>query len=66
MAPRQRDATASFAFYNHEHPHQSLGYPTPEEVYRSGEGEGAKIVDRVGETTLGQRQTAAIEVGSTT
>ena len=58
--------TDDFAFYNHERPHQSLGYLTPEAVYRSGEGGGAKIVDRFGETTLGQRQAAAIEVGSTT
>ena len=58
--------TESFAFYNGERPHQSLGYLTPEAVYRSGEGRGAKIVDRFGETTLGQRPTAAIEVGSTT
>jgi putative transposase len=58
--------TDYFAFYNHERPHQSLGYLTPEAVYRSGEGGGAKIVERFGETTLGQRQAAAIEVGSTT
>ena len=60
--------TEYFAFYHHERPHQSLGYLTPEAVYRSGEGGGANIVDRFGETerTLGQRQTAAIEGGSTT
>ena len=58
--------TDYFAFYNHERPHQSLGYLTPEAVYRSGEGGGAKIVDRFGEITLGQRQAAAIEAGSTT
>lgn len=60
--------TEYFAFYNHERPHQSLGYLTPEAVYRSGEGGGAKIVDRFGnaQAELGQRQTAAIEIGSTT
>jgi putative transposase len=60
--------TDYFAFYNHERPHQSLGYLTPEAVYRSGEGGGAKIVDRFGtsERELGQRQTAAIEGASTT
>ena len=60
--------TEYFAFYNQERPHQSLGYLTPEAVYRSGEGGGAKIVDRFGkaESGLGQRQTAANEVGSTT
>ena len=58
--------TEYFAFYNHERPHQSLGYLTPEAVYHSGEGGGAKIVDRFGEAELklGQRQTAAMDVGS--
>ena len=58
--------TEYFAFYNGARPHQSLGYLTPDAVYRSGTGGGAKIVDRFGETTLGQRQTAAIEEASTT
>jgi putative transposase len=58
--------TEYFAFYNGARPHQSLGYLTPDAVYRSGTGGGAKIVDRFGETTLGQRQTAAIEDASTT
>ncbi len=60
--------TEYFAFYNQERPHQSLGYLTPEAVYRSGEGGGAKIVDRFGQADaeLGQRQTAAIAGASTT
>ena len=29
-----------FEFYNHRRPHQSLGYKTPAEVYRSGEAIG--------------------------
>ena len=37
-----------FTFYNAERPHQSLGYRTPDEVYRNGEGGGALIVDRYG------------------
>lgn len=39
-----------FAFYNGERPHQSLGYKAPVEVYRSGVGGGALIVDRYGAT----------------
>ena len=35
-----------FLFYNSERPHQSLGYKTPDEVYRSGQGGGAHIVDK--------------------
>jgi putative transposase len=60
--------TDYFAFYNGERPHQSLGYRTPEAVYHSGTGGGAKIVDRFGEAELerGQRQTAAIEGDSPT
>jgi len=41
--------TAYFAFYNGERPHQSLGYRTPDEVHRSGNGGGACIVDRFGD-----------------
>src|SRR5512133_186302 len=37
-----------FAFYNGERPHQSLGNRTPHEVYASGQGGGAKIVDKFG------------------
>jgi hypothetical protein len=60
--------TEYFAFCSHERPHPSLGYRTPEAMYQSGAGGGAKIVDRFGEAVLqlGQHQTAAIEVGSTT
>ena len=41
--------TEYFAFYNGERPHQSLGYRTPDDVYRSGDGGGACIVDRFGD-----------------
>ena len=37
-----------FAFYNCKRPHQSLGNRTPHEVYASGRGGGAKIVDKFG------------------
>jgi putative transposase len=41
--------TEYFVFYNGERPHQSLGYRTPEDVHRSGDGGGACIVDRFGD-----------------
>lgn len=44
--------THYFMFYNNERKHQSLGYQTPESVYRSGVGGGAKIVDKFGDAIL--------------
>jgi len=38
--------TEYFAFYNGERPHQSLGYKTPNTVYRTAAGGGAMIVDK--------------------
>ena len=38
-----------FLFYNEERLHQSLGYPTPDVVYRTGIGGGAMIVDKFNE-----------------
>ncbi len=38
-----------FEFYNEERPHQSLNYATPDRVYRTAIGGGAKIVDKFGE-----------------
>jgi putative transposase len=57
-----------FAFYNSERFHQSLDYRTPDEVYRTATGGGARIVDKYGEketadtestTKTGQRCSAA-------
>ena len=62
-----------FAFYNAERPHQSLGYQTPDQVYRAGVGGGALIVDRFGgdsekqqkKSSTGQRRAAdAVEMGT--
>ena len=35
-----------FAFYNGERRHQSLGHQTPDVVYATGQGGGAKIIDK--------------------
>lgn len=40
--------TAYMIFYNEERAHQSLGYDTPSEVYETGIGGGALIVDKFG------------------
>jgi putative transposase len=56
-----------FVFYNSERPHQSLSYKTPDHVYLTREGGGARIVehfsDRQDSSTeeMGQRQSAVIE-----
>jgi putative transposase len=60
--------TDYFLFYNGERRHQSLGYATPNAVYLTATGGGAKIVDRFNnarEVTLpaeelGQHQLAAV------
>jgi putative transposase len=41
--------TEYFVLYNTERPHQSLGYETPDEVYRTATGGGARIVDKYSE-----------------
>ncbi|MFX1671662.1 IS3 family transposase [Paraburkholderia sp. A2WS-5] len=48
-----------FAFYNTERPLQSLGYRTPDEVYRSGCGGGANIADKYG----GAQQESGVKMG---
>lgn len=66
---------AYMSFFNAERPHQSLDYKTPEQVYRTGIGGGAIILDKYGSGTEakaastpkpGQRRTAACEVEITT
>lgn len=60
--------THYFLFYNEERLHQSLGYTTPDVVYQTATGGGAKIVDKFGsakETSslaeeLGQRHSAVM------
>jgi len=42
----QLGLTEYFEFYNTERPHQSLGDLTPIQVYRTGSGGGARIVDK--------------------
>ena len=39
---------AYFAFYNGERPHQSLANRTPDDVFKTGTGGGALIVDKFG------------------
>ena len=42
--------TEYFVFYNTERTHQSLGYDTPDQVYRTASGGGARIVDKFSAT----------------
>jgi putative transposase len=42
--------TDYFVFYNQERHHQSLGYKTPDRVYQTTIGGGAKIIDKYGST----------------
>jgi len=41
-----------FLLYNNERPHQSLGYSTPDKVYRTASGGGARIADKYQEKKL--------------
>ena len=49
--------TQYFLFYNEERLHQSLGYTTPDVVYQTATGGGARIVDKFNKPT----ETKAIE-----
>ena len=46
-----------FVFYNTERFHQSLDYLTPDEVYRTASGGGAKIVDKFSEKETSRTET---------
>jgi len=46
-----------FEFYNSERFHQSLDYLTPDEVYRTASGGGAKIVDKFSEKETSHTET---------
>ena len=50
--------TEYFVFYNSERMHQSLVYSTPDQVYRTARGGGARIVDKYSET---KKLTAGLE-----
>jgi len=50
LSELQRGLMGYFVFYNAERLHQSLDYMTPDKVYRSASGGGARIVDQFGET----------------
>lgn len=45
-AELQQGLKAYFVFYNGERMHQALAYSTPDQVYQSGTGGGAGIVDK--------------------
>ena len=49
--------TEYFKFYNTERPHQSLGDNTPNEVYQTASGGGARIVDKFSE----RKKTSGVE-----
>lgn len=42
--------TEYFVFYNTERTRQSLDYDTPDQIYRTGSGGGARIVDKFSTT----------------
>ena len=51
--------TDYFVFYNTARFHQSLGYLTPNEVYRTATGGGARIVDKFSERETSRKETEA-------
>jgi len=51
--------TEYFQFYNGERPHQALANVTPDAVYRTARGGGAKIVDKYGPAAVSPEEPAA-------
>ncbi|MBA2658075.1 MAG: hypothetical protein H0U72_00565 [Nitrosospira sp.] len=51
--------TEYFVFYNTQRTHQSLDYNTPDEVYRTASGGGARIVDNFSERKKSRSETEA-------
>lgn len=49
--------TEYFVFYNAERTHQSLDYSTPDAVYRTASGDGARIVDKFTARKESRRET---------
>ena len=49
--------TEYFVFYNTQRTHQSLDYNTPDEVYRTASGGGARIVDNFSERKKSRSET---------
>ncbi len=56
MLPLTTGLTEYFAFYNGERGHQSLSYKTPNMVYQTGQGGGAKIQDKYKKKSTGTKK----------
>ena len=54
-----RGFTEYFKLYSTERPHQSLGYKTPDEVYESATGGGARIVDKFSQKSVSEGSSEA-------
>ena len=55
--------THYFEFYNTERSHPSLGYLTPDVVYRTAVGEGARIVDQFSGKDTALQEPVEVEPG---
>jgi len=61
MPEAQLGLTEYFLFYNRERTHQSLDYRTPDVVYRTASGGGARIVDKFKEK---EKPQGVVETGA--